>query len=301
MRRLCTLRFHVLVMVALSISGRLNAIPAEWTTPFPAFHIAGNLYYVGSKELAAYLIVTPKGNILINSDMEANVPLIRQGIESLGFRFSDTKILLISHAHYDHCGGSAEIKRLTGARYMVMDADVPVVEAGGGNDFHFSGDPSMYFTPTKVDKVLRDGETVRLGAAVLTAHKTAGHTMGTTTWTMDEEEFGPSGIEGAEGRRLLHVVIIGSTSLNSGYKLVGNRTYPQIASDYQHSFDVLRALPCDVFLGAHGVSFGLIEKYERFRNGQADAFIDAAGYKSSVEESERVFQEELNRQLAAKH
>jgi metallo-beta-lactamase class B len=150
-------------MVALSISARLNAIPAEWTTPFPAFHIAGNLYYVGSKELAAYLIVTPKGNILINSDMEANVPLIRQGIESLGFRFSDTKILLISHAHYDHCGGSAEIKRLTGARYMVMDADVPVVEAGGGNDFHFSGDPSMYFTPTKVDKVLRDGETVRLG------------------------------------------------------------------------------------------------------------------------------------------
>ena len=289
MRILPVLRRFSIMAFVLACASHLRAeIPAEWTTPFPAFHIAGNLYYVGSKDLAAYLVVTPKGNILINSDMEANVPLIRRSIESLGFKFSDTKILLISHAHYDHCGGSAEIKKLTGARYEVMDADVPVVEAGGRNDFHYSADPSMYFAPAKVDQVLHDGDTVRLGGAVLTAHKTAGHTMGDTTWTIDEVEAG----------RTLARGYLGSTSINPGYKLVGNSTYPQIASDYRHSFALLKALPCDVFLGAHGSSFNLIGKYERLKSGQADAFIDPAGYKAFVADSEQNFQEELKRQSA---
>jgi metallo-beta-lactamase class B len=285
------MHIYALVLKALFLGVHANAqIQPAWITPFPAFHIAGNLYYVGSKDLASYLVVTPKGNILINSAMDANVPLIRHSIESLGFRFSDTKILLTSHAHYDHCGGSSEIKQQTGARYEVLDADVPVVEAGGRNDFHYSADSSMYFTPTKVDHVLHDGETVELGGAVLTAHKTAGHTMGDTTWTMDEVESG----------RTLHVVIVGSTTVNPGYRLVGNQTYPQIASDYQHSFHVLKSLPCDIFLGAHGGSFDLIEKYEKLKNGQADAFIDPNGYKSFVADSEQAFHEELKRQSAGK-
>src|SRR6476646_4644753 len=116
--------------------------PSDWTEPFPPFRIAGNLYYVGSKGLANYLITTPQGHLLINSDLEANVPMIEASITKLGFKFSDVKILLINHAHWDHDAGSAKIKGLTGAKYMVMDADVPVVESGGKADFQYGNDPS---------------------------------------------------------------------------------------------------------------------------------------------------------------
>src|SRR3954463_14090960 len=136
---------------------------ASWTEPFPPFRIAGNLYYVGSRGLANYLIATPQGHILINSDLEANVPLIRASIEKLGFKLSDVKILLISHAHWDHDAGSAKLKELTGATYMVMDADVPVVESGGKADFQYGNDPATLYTPTRVDRVLHDGDEVKLG------------------------------------------------------------------------------------------------------------------------------------------
>src|SRR5678815_4814197 len=157
---------------------------ADWTEPFPPFRIAGNLYYVGSRGLANYLIATPQGHILINSDLEANVPLIRASIEQLGFKFSDVKILLISHAHWDHDAGSAKVKELTGATYMVMDADVAVVESGGRTDFHYGNDAGALYPPLHVDRVLHDGDQVKLGDAVLVAHLTPGHTKGCTTWTM---------------------------------------------------------------------------------------------------------------------
>ncbi|MGA9586807.1 MAG: subclass B3 metallo-beta-lactamase [Terracidiphilus sp.] len=266
-------------------------VPAAWTTPFPSFRIAGNLYYVGSEDLASYLIVTPKGNILINSNLQSSPPLIKKSIESLGFKFSDTKILLISHGHYDHCAGSAEIKRMTGAKYEVMAQDVPVVEAGGHNDFQYASDKTMWFPPTKVDRILHDGETVSLGSTTLTAHLTAGHTKGTTTWTLDEKENG----------RNLHVVIVGSPNVNPGYKLVDNKTYPQIAADYRHQFEVLKNLPCDVFLGAHGGYFGLAEKYPRWKAGDKHAFIDPAGYKAYVADRQQAFNEELKRQSTEKN
>jgi len=261
-----------------------------WTRPFPPFRIAGNLYYVGSEDLASYLIVTPQGDILINSSLESSVPLIRKSVETLGFHFSDIKILLISHAHYDHCAGSARIKQLTGAQYFVMDADVPVVESGGKTDFHYGAQKSMWYSPAHVDRVLHDGDHVRLGNTVLTAHLTAGHTKGTTTWTTDETEAG----------RTLHVVIVGSPNVNPGFKLVGNTKYPQIAQDYAHGFQVLKNLKCDIFLGAHGGYFGLMEKYARWKRGDRDAFIDPAGYQSYVAERERAFQAELKRQSAHK-
>jgi metallo-beta-lactamase class B len=264
--------------------------PPSWTTPFPPHHIAGNLYYVGSEDLASYLIVTPQGNILINSSFEENVPLIRKSVEQLGFRFADIKILLISHAHNDHCAGAALVKKLTRAQYMVMDADVPVVESGGKEDFQYGGRPEMRFPPVKVDRVLHDGDTVKLGDAVLTAHLTAGHTRGTTTWTLDETEAG----------RTLHVVIVGSPNVNPGYKLVNNKVYPQIAADYQHGFQVLKSLPCDIFLGAHGSYYGLKEKYERWQRGDHNAFIDPEGYKSYIADREGAFEAELKRQEAGK-
>jgi metallo-beta-lactamase class B len=271
-----------------------NLLPAaqdpSWTKPFPAHHIAGNLYYVGSEGLASYLIVTPAGNILINSSLEASVPLIRKSVESLGFRFADTKILLISHAHYDHCAGSAFVKKLTGAKYFVMDGDVPVVESGGKADFHYGADPTTHYPPAKVDRVLHDGDTVRLGGVVLTARLTAGHTKGTTTWTLDE----------TEGGKLLHVVIVGSPNVNPGYKLVGNKTYPRIAADYTHGFQVLQSLPCNVFLGAHGGYYGMADKYERWKRGDHDAFIDPAGYKAYIADRQQAFETEMKKQSAGK-
>src|SRR5882757_7723197 len=158
-------------LAAVTLAGNCRAAQAsaDWTEPFLPFHIAGNLYYVGSKGLANYLITTPKGHILINSDLEANVPLIEASIEKLGFKFKDTKILLISHAHWDHDAGSAMIKRLTGATYMVMDADVPAVESGGHQDFHYGGDSTTWYPVAKVDRVLHDGDNVALGGTTLVA------------------------------------------------------------------------------------------------------------------------------------
>jgi metallo-beta-lactamase class B len=143
---------------------------AEWTEAFPPFHIAGNLYYVGSKGLANYLITTPQGHILINSDLEDNLPLIRASVEKLGFKFGDIKILLISRAHWDHDAGSAMIKRLTGAKYMVMDADVPVVESGGKSDFQYGNSLASLYPATTVDRVLHDSDEVKLGGAMVAAH-----------------------------------------------------------------------------------------------------------------------------------
>jgi metallo-beta-lactamase class B len=282
----------VMLLFSLVCVARVAAqLPPEWLQPFPPFRIAGNLYYVGSADLASYLIATPQGLILINSSFEPSVPLIRKSIEELGFHFSDIKILLISHAHNDHCADSAEILKLTHARYEVMAPDVPVVESGGKADFRYGAEQNMLYPPAHVDRVLHDGDTVRLGGSVLTARLTPGHTKGTTTWTMDEKENG----------RLLHVVIVGSPNVNTGYKLVANQAYPQIASDYKRGFAVLKSLPCDIFLGAHGAYFGLTAKYARFKNGDRNAFIDPAGYKAYIADREHAFQAELQRQqLAAK-
>ncbi|MGD1107236.1 MAG: subclass B3 metallo-beta-lactamase [Terracidiphilus sp.] len=284
-----TLRIALFAFLASATPLAAQYNPA-WTTPFPPFRIAGNLYYVGSQDLASYLIETPRGLILINSSLEVSVPLIRKSVESLGFRFSDIKILLISHAHNDHCAGSAQIIRLTGAKYYVVAGDVGVVESGGRTDFQYGAEKFMRYPPAHVDRVLHGGDTVRLGGTVLTAHLTPGHTRGTTTWTLDEPE----------GSRFLHVVIVGSPNVNEGYKLVGNKAYPQIARDYKRGFRVLDALPCDVFLGAHGSYFGLTEKYARWKNGDKSAFIDPAGYKAYISDREQAFEKELQRQSAAK-
>src|SRR3954449_3033808 len=245
---------------------------AEWTEPHAPFRIADNLYYVGSKGLANYLITTPQGHILINSDLEANVPMIRASVEQLGFKFTDIKILLISHAHWDHNAGSAAIKAQTGARYMVMDADVPVVESGGKTDFQYGRSPGSLYPPTKGDRVLHDGDEVKLGDAVLVARLTPGHTKGCTTWTMKVQDAG----------KTYDVVIVGSPNVNEGYKLVNNSAYPQIASDYERTFRVLKALPCDIFLGAHGSYFNMESKYARMKGAVVSPLIDPDGYRKYV-------------------
>ena len=283
--------------IAAVFAGLLGAsvrLPAQtspdWTEPFPPFRIAGNLYYVGSKGLANYLITTPQGHILINSDLEANVPLIEASITKLGFKFSDVKILLINHAHWDHDAGSAKVKQLTGAKYMVMDGDVPVVESGGKEDFQYGDDPAMRYPPTKVDRVLHDGDKVTLGGVVIVAHLTPGHTKGNTTWTLAVRD----------GDKTYQAVIIGSPNVNPGYRLVDNAKYPTIAEDYERTFRVLKSLPCDLFLGAHGSYFGLEEKYAAMKVGVSNPFIDGKGCAAFVSQKDGEFRAELEKQRAAK-
>ena len=246
----------------------------------PGFRIAGNLYYVGTADLAAYLIATPQGNILINGNFKEDVPAIRKSIEGLGFKYADTKIILISHAHGDHDEGVGRIKSDTGAKLMVMDRDVADVESTA------PGRPGA-----KVDRVLHDRDTVELGGAKLTARLTPGHTPGCTTWTMQV----------ADGGRTLDVVIVGSPNVNAGYILVNNRNYPQIAGDYVKTFALLKTLPVDVFLGAHGAYFNLKDKLPKMSAGGPNVFVDRAGYHAYVAEREQAFEKELAKQTADAH
>ena len=248
---------------------------ADWHASFPAFKIAGNLYYVGTADLAVYLINTPQGNILINSDFEEDLPTIKKSIAQLGFKYSDTKIILISHAHGDHDAATGIIRKETGAKLMVMDADVPEEESTA------PGRPGAH-----VDRTLHDGDTVELGGSRLVAHLTPGHTKGCTTWTMQVRD----------GGRTLNAVIVGSPNVNRGYILVGNKNYPQIAQDYVKTFAVLKSLPCDLFLGAHGAYFGMKAKYEKMKAGGANPFIDPAGYKAYIAERDETFRKEWARQ-----
>jgi metallo-beta-lactamase class B len=252
-----------------------NNTADRWSQPFPPHKIVGNLYYVGSSELASFLITTPDGNILINSDFERTVPVIRVAVEKLGFKFSDTKILLGSHAHGDHMEGDALVKELTGARVMAMEQDVPALQKmTPGNK------------PHPIDRVLHDGDQVTMGGTTLVAHLTAGHTKGCTTWTM----------KAREGDKSYDVVIVGSVGVNPGYVLVGNKDYPQISDDYVRSFKTLRGLRCDVFLGAHGSFYGLSAKYAKLEKGGANPFVDPEGYKAYVDLQEKNFNAKLNEQ-----
>ena len=276
----------LLLLLAAPLHAQSNP---DWTTPVTPFRIAGNLYYVGSRDLASYLIVTRAGDILINSNLESSVAQIRHSVEQLGFRFSDIHVLLISHAHFDHDAGSAGVKHETGAQYMVMDDDVAVVESGGARDFQYGA--TSHYTAAKVDRVLHDGDQVRLGDTVLVAHKTPGHTRGCTTWTLQVPDQG----------RMLNVVIVGSWNVNPGYRLVDRpgkpASYPGIAKDFERTFGILEHLPCDVFLGAHGAYFGMLEKLQRrSASSPEQVWIDPQGYLDKVHEREAAFKAELAKQ-----
>src|SRR6476661_7912919 len=224
-----------------SILSRNMGSDEDQTTAFPPHKIVGNIYYVGTRTLTSFLIVTPQGNILINSTYERNVPVIQHSVEQLGFRFSDTKILLGNHAHGDHQEGDALVKQLTGAQVVVMSEDVPALQAikPGGKEH-------------PIDRTIHDGETVKLGDTVLTAHLTPGHTRGCTTWTMKAQEGGRA-----------YDVMFGC-SLRAG-----NLVTPENAEEFRRSFDVVRALPCDVQLGDHGAQFNMQAKFARIVPGGA--------------------------------
>lgn len=290
--------FRLLLILIATSRLCCAATDASWTTPIAPFQIADNLYYVGSQDLASYLLVTPQGDVLINANLKSSPPQIRASVEKLGFRWRDIRILLNSQAHFDHTGGAAEVIRETHAKNMVMDGDVRVMETGARADF-LAPSPNIHtYTPVHVDRILHDGDTVSLGGVTLTAHKTAGHTRGCTTWTMR------SHIPGEPAGTLRNIVIVGGVSFWSEYHFVAGPnhpvSYPGIVQDFQHTFAVLHALPCDVFLGAHGGYFDMLTKLQHYPQDGPRVLIDHAGYQRFVSAAQRAFEQALSEQQAAR-
>jgi metallo-beta-lactamase class B len=256
----------------------------SWNGPMKPFRIIGNVYYVGMTGVSSFLIATPAGHILLDTGFEGSVPRIRDSVERLGFKLTDIKILLNSHAHLDHCGGHARIKELTGARIVMSEADAALLASGGTNDFTpYSIDMKSY-PPAATDQLIHDGESVSLGGSDLICHLTPGHTKGCTTWTMDVREEG----------KVYHVLFFGSTTVLEGVGLVNNPKYPQITDDYAATFAKLKSLSCDVFLAPHAGFFDLAAKRERMVQGKTpNPFIDPLGYRSCIEKSQEAFQGRL--------
>ncbi len=282
-------RFVCLCVLLLSCLPLIAADPKDWTTQTEPFRIGGNLYYVGSRDLAAFLIATPDGNILINSNLESSPALIRASVEKLGFKWADTRILLNSQAHSDHFAGAAAVHKQTGAKVMVMEGDALVAENG---DLHDFSDIRPY-PPVHVDRVLHDRDTVELGGTKLVAHKTAGHTRGCTTWTMQVTEKG----------RTLNVVIVGGVSALDDYRLISTpgrpASYTGIQQDFEQTFKTLKDLPCDIFLGGHGQYFNMLAKLARMPQEGEAVWIDPAGYQAFVKKSKETFEEKLAEQRKA--
>lgn len=269
-------------------AAQANETDRSWNQPVEPFRIADNLYYVGASDITSFLITTPQGHILIDGGFVETVPLIRASVKKLGFRLEDVKFLLNNHAHYDHAAGLAELKKLTGAKLVVSEGDAPRLAAGGKGDFAF-GDRFL-FPPVRADRTIRDGDTVALGGVTLTARVTPGHTEGCTSWTMQVKD----------GGRTLNVVFAGSVSVNPGVTLAVNPRYPKIAEDYARTFEVLKKLPCDLFLSSHGSFFDLQKKAERLRQGETpNPFIDPKGYRAYLARMEERFRKQLAEERTA--
>jgi metallo-beta-lactamase class B len=277
---LSALLFAAFVSVA---NGQANS---SWTEPFAPFRVAGNIHFVGTRGVSSFLLTTPDGHILLDTGLEQAVPQVRANIENLGFALRDIKIILSSHAHFDHVEGHAEMQRLTGATVMAVGEDAAALSAGTDN----SALGASGWKPVKVGRVLRDGDTVTLGGTTLTAHLTAGHTKGCTTWTTTVSEGGKS----------LRVVFVGGTSVNQGVQLLDNSRHPSIVADYDRTFKVLKEIQADIFLAQHPNMFEMEKKVARMNAGGGNPFVDPQGYKAFVAASEQSYQAQLRRERASR-
>jgi len=279
-------------VVAIALSTALIALqaPKEWTERASPYLILDGIFYVGTVDLASYLITSSEGHILIDTGVEQNASSISDSIRALGFALKDVRIILTTQAHYDHVGAMARLKELTGARVMASAGDAALLEHGGKGDYLFG--PDFYFRPVHIDAIVKDGEVVRVGSRAVVAHLTPGHTQGATTWTLDaHDKLG----------RLRHVVFLASTTVNEGARLIDNDKYPSIATDYQQTFMVQKALPCDVFLTAHASVFRGAEKSAAAAAGKGeDAFVDPNGCRSAIERSKKAFDDTLAAQRAGR-
>ena len=271
-----------LVLFPASTFPQYKSMLKEWNQPFKPFQIIGNIYYVGTSSLACYIIKTNRGLILLDTALQESSPIVRANIEALGFNLKDVKIMISSHAHFDHVAGHADMKAATGAKVYVMKADAEIMESGGQKGFH---PIKPFYKPIKVDKTLKDGEVVRLGGVAMTAHLTSGHTEGNTAWTMIVEENG----------KKYNVVFTCSLSINPGVQMINNPTWAGVKEAYAKSFAILKTLPCDVFLGPHAPFFDMEEKVKRLGT-QPNPFIDPNGLRDFIEMNEKAYKAQIQRE-----
>jgi metallo-beta-lactamase class B len=260
---------------------------AGMKAPVPPRHLGGNLYYVGSAGVSSWLITTPAGHLLVDTGFDDTVPVIQRGVEQLGFKLTDIKFVLSSHAHIDHTGGHARMKQLTGAQVVASAEDARLLESGGADDFLPWPKETLAYAPVKVDRVIADGEKITLGGTTLVANLTPGHTRGATTWTM----------ELAEGGRTYHVVFFSSATVNDGVRLLRNEQFPGIAAAFAASFARWETLPCDIFLAPHGGQFAMADKFARLDRGEGiAALVDPAGWRQLVAGAQKTFHDLLARE-----
>ncbi|QQS40845.1 MAG: subclass B3 metallo-beta-lactamase [Acidobacteriota bacterium] len=272
----------------LSVSAQITS-ESEWemTRPVEPFRVIANVYYVGTNDVASYLITSDEGHILIDSGFEETVPLIEASVKKLGFDLKDVKILLNNHEHYDHCGGLKTLKEKTGAKLYSVREQAEVLARGGSNDFRFGG--KQIFRPVTADKQIVHGEVITLGENKLITIRTPGHTKGATTWTMRVRD----------GDRDLEVVFLSSLS-NLDYDLVSNDKYPEIGGDFESTFEILLELKPDVFLGSHASFFRMEKKFEMLKSSpKENPFIDPEGYTKFVERMREDFRQKLETQKKA--
>jgi metallo-beta-lactamase class B len=284
-------RYGSVAVAALLVAGAMAARAqdtASWNRPTEPFRIMGPVHFVGTNELAAFLIATPSGHVLIDGGLPESAPLIEKSVRALGFDPAAIEVLLTTQAHFDHVGSLAHFKKISGARVEVMDGDVGIVESGGRTDYLF-GEGAAHaglkfrFEPVKVDRTLHDGDTVTLGGVTLTARKTPGHTPGSTTWLTTVEE----------GGQRYQVVFAASTGINPGTRLVDRPSYPGIAEDYARSFRLLESLEPDVFLGGHTGFFRMEEKRAQLGKGGRNPFLDREGFQAHVAARKAAFEKQL--------
>jgi metallo-beta-lactamase class B len=286
-RRESLMLFAGCLLPARVLRGQYAPAVPDWNRPVAPFRVLGNLFYVGASDVSAFLLATSDGNILLDSGFRETLPLIEANLGRLGFRMEDLSLILTSHAHYDHIGGMADLKRRTKARFLVNPAEAAAFQRGGKGDFAF-GD-KYPFPPIDPDGLLRDGTPVVLGTTALTPHFTPGHTKGCTSWTTRIEEAGSN-----------YDVVIASSMSAPGYRLVANDEYPEIARDYEDSFAKLRALPCDVFLSLHSWDFGFHNKLKARKQGtRQNPFVDPGGLAAFVNRTHSAFQKQYDEQRAA--
>jgi metallo-beta-lactamase class B len=268
------------VMAAGAAHGARN-YPADWSRPFAAHRIVGNVYYVGGWDLASLLITTPEGHVLVNTGLSDSAPAIQKSIADLGFKIEDVRWLLTTQAHYDHVEAMAEVKRLSGARMLATAADAVLLEDGGKSDFRWGAD--YPYAPVKVDQRISDGEVLKLGGVAITVHLHPGHTRGSASYSLTVRE----------GGRDYRVLIANIGTINNGVRLTANASYPGIADDYARTFASQKQLACDVFLASHAGQYRLHEKYTPGMPYDPSRFVDPEGYRRAVAGAEAAYRRQL--------
>jgi metallo-beta-lactamase class B len=275
----------LMAVVFSAAAQKLAPLPwndSAWSQPYEPFRVAGNVYYVGTYDLASYLITTPNGHFLINTGLAESVPMIRKNVEALGFKFNDIKILLTNQVHYDHVAGMAEIKKITGARMMVQEADAAVLADGGASDFAFGGTGAT-FAGLRADRLLHDGDTLRLGTTTLRVLHHPGHTKGSTSFLLDTRD----------DNRAWKVLIVNIPTILPQTRLKGMKAYPQVGSDYRRTLEALKKQPFDVWVAAHAGQFDLHEKRKVGDAYNPQVFADRPLFEASINRAKQEYERRL--------